>query len=69
MGWPIVGDAIYGSAPRDGGPGLHLHAVKVVVPLYPKREPIEITAPVPQHLRERLTACGWQQPRKGICGE
>jgi tRNA pseudouridine32 synthase / 23S rRNA pseudouridine746 synthase len=66
MGWPIVGDAIYGSAPRDGGPGLQLHAVKVVVPLYPKREPIVITAPVPQHLRERLTACGWQQPTRAI---
>ena len=26
MGWPIVGDSVYGSAPRTGGPGLHLHA-------------------------------------------
>jgi tRNA pseudouridine32 synthase / 23S rRNA pseudouridine746 synthase len=25
-GWPILGDAIYGSAPRFRGPGLHLHA-------------------------------------------
>ena len=25
-GWPILGDPIYGSAPRFGGPGLHLHA-------------------------------------------
>ena len=26
MGWPILGDAIYGTAPRSGGPMLHLHA-------------------------------------------
>jgi len=59
-GWPIVGDAIYGSAPRHGGPALHLHAAEVVVPLYPKREPIRVKAPVPAHMRELLTACGWQ---------
>jgi tRNA pseudouridine32 synthase/23S rRNA pseudouridine746 synthase len=32
-GWPIVGDAIYGNAPRSGGPALHLHAREVVVPI------------------------------------
>ncbi len=58
-GWPIVGDAIYGGAPRHGGPGLHLHAAEVVVPLYPKREPIRVQAPVPEHMRALLTACGW----------
>jgi tRNA pseudouridine32 synthase/23S rRNA pseudouridine746 synthase len=58
-GWPIVGDAIYGGAPRRGGPGLHLHAAEVVVPLYPKREPIRVQAPVPEHMRAMLTACGW----------
>jgi len=60
MGWPIVGDAIYGTAPRHDGPGLQLHAVAVVVPLYPKREPIRVAAPVPAHLEARLRACGWQ---------
>ena len=59
MGWPIVGDAIYGSAPRTGGPPLHLHAREVVVPLNPKREPVQVIAPVPAHMREALTACGW----------
>jgi tRNA pseudouridine32 synthase/23S rRNA pseudouridine746 synthase len=29
MGWPILGDAIYGSAPRSGGPPLHLHAPRL----------------------------------------
>jgi tRNA pseudouridine32 synthase/23S rRNA pseudouridine746 synthase len=59
MGWPIVGDAIYGSAARTGGPILHLHAREVVVPLYKNRAPIRVEAPVPPHMRERLTQCGW----------
>jgi tRNA pseudouridine32 synthase/23S rRNA pseudouridine746 synthase len=60
MGWPVVGDAIYGTAPRTGGPPLHLHAREVVVPLYPKREPVRVVAPVPEHMRAALTACGWR---------
>ena len=63
MGWPIVGDAIYGGAARDGGPPLQLHSRAVSVPLYPKKEPIAVTAPVPAHMRERLTACGWEGER------
>jgi tRNA pseudouridine32 synthase / 23S rRNA pseudouridine746 synthase len=60
MGWPIVGDAIYGSAPRAGGPILHLHSREVVVPLYKNRAPIRVTAPPPAHMRAALTQCGWQ---------
>jgi tRNA pseudouridine32 synthase/23S rRNA pseudouridine746 synthase len=60
QGWPIVGDTIYGNAPRHGGPPLHLHAAEVVVPLYPRREPIRVIAPVPEHMRELLTRCGWK---------
>ncbi len=60
MGWPILGDAIYGTAPRSGGPGLQLHAREIVVPLYKNRAPIRVSAPVPPHMRERLLACGWQ---------
>jgi tRNA pseudouridine32 synthase/23S rRNA pseudouridine746 synthase len=59
-GWPIVGDTIYGTAPRAGGPGLHLHAREVVVPLYKNRAPIRVVAPVPPQMRERLSQCGWQ---------
>ncbi|MFC4174099.1 RluA family pseudouridine synthase [Microvirga sp. GCM10011540] len=57
-GWPILGDPIYGTAPRFGGPGLHLHARSVTVPLYPKKPPIVVEAPVPEHMRERVVACG-----------
>ena len=59
MGWPILGDAIYGSAPRSGGPPLHLHAREIIVPLYKNRAPIAVTAPVPLHMRARLEATGW----------
>jgi tRNA pseudouridine32 synthase/23S rRNA pseudouridine746 synthase len=69
MGWSIVGDPIYGAATRPAAPGaevpgaqapeLQLHAREIVVPLYRKREPIRVTAPVPPHMVERLKACGW----------
>jgi tRNA pseudouridine32 synthase / 23S rRNA pseudouridine746 synthase len=58
-GWPIVGDSIYGTAPRAGGPALHLHSREIVVPLYKNRAPIEVSAPVPLHMSEQLNACGW----------
>jgi tRNA pseudouridine32 synthase/23S rRNA pseudouridine746 synthase len=60
MGWPIVGDNIYGTAPRAGGPILHLQSREVVIPLYKNRAPINVTAPVPPHMRAALTDCGWE---------
>jgi tRNA pseudouridine32 synthase / 23S rRNA pseudouridine746 synthase len=60
MGWPVVGDNIYGTAPRTGGPGLQLHSREIVVPLYKNRAPIRVMAPVPLHMHERLAACGWE---------
>jgi len=65
MGWQILGDAIYGTAPRTGGIPLQLHARDIVVPLYKNRAPIRITAPVPPHMRERLALCGWQGEDSG----
>jgi tRNA pseudouridine32 synthase/23S rRNA pseudouridine746 synthase len=67
MGWPIMGDPIYGSAPgpkasRPGagvGTPMQLHAREIVVPLYKKRDPIRVTAAVPPHMVEWLKACGW----------
>jgi tRNA pseudouridine32 synthase/23S rRNA pseudouridine746 synthase len=59
MGWPMRGDEIYGTAPREGGPGLHLHARSITIPLYRKRAPITVEAPAPAHLQAALTACGW----------
>ena len=58
MGWPIMGDAIYGTASRAGG-GLSLLAREIVVPLYKNRPPVRVVAPVPQHMQKPLSACGW----------
>ncbi len=60
MGWPILGDSIYGSAPRSGGPPLHLHAREIVVPLYKNKDPVRVSAPVPLAIYDTLAACGWQ---------
>src|SRR5450756_1732265 len=59
MGWPILGDNIYGRAPRVGGPALHLHSREIVVPISKNRPPVKTTAPVPAHMGEMLSACGW----------
>ncbi len=58
-GWPILGDPVYGLGPRFGGPGLHLHARAITIPLHPNRPPVQVEAPAPAHMRGRLTACGW----------
>ena len=58
MGYPILGDPIYGSGPRHGGPGLQLHARALSLPLYPKKPPIRVKAPAPAHMRAGLAACG-----------
>jgi tRNA pseudouridine32 synthase/23S rRNA pseudouridine746 synthase len=59
MGWPILGDIIYGRAPRTGGPPLHLHSREIAVPISKNKPPVAVTAPVPAHMREALAACGW----------
>jgi tRNA pseudouridine32 synthase/23S rRNA pseudouridine746 synthase len=58
-GWPILGDPVYGTAPRFGGPGLHLHARSVTVPFHPKKPPIAVQAPVPEPMRTRARLCGF----------
>src|SRR5690242_8611619 len=59
QGWPIVGDDIYGTAPRFRGPMLHLHAREIVVPISKNKPPVRVAAPVPAHMRERLALCAW----------
>ena len=64
MGWPVLGDNIYGRAPRNsvslGGPALHLHSREIVVPISKNKPPVAVTAPVPTHMREALMMCRWQ---------
>lgn len=59
LGCPLLGD------PQYGGPEgrLHLHSRAIVLPLYPKKEPVAVTAPIPAHLLDALTACGFDPDR------
>jgi len=59
MGWPIVGDNIYGNGPRFGEPTLHLHSREIVVPISKNKEAGARGGPAPVHLHGRLRACGW----------
>lgn len=58
-GWPIVGDNIYGNGPRFGEPRLHLHAREISIPLSKNKPPVQVVAPAPAHMHERLRLCGW----------
>jgi tRNA pseudouridine32 synthase / 23S rRNA pseudouridine746 synthase len=60
MGWPIFGDNIYGSAPRTGGPPLHLHSREIVVPISKNKPAVKTIAPVPAHMQDALKKCGWK---------
>lgn len=59
MGFPILGDPIYGSAPRQGGPPLHLHSREIVVPISKNKPAVVTVAPAPKHMHEMLGKCGW----------
>jgi tRNA pseudouridine32 synthase/23S rRNA pseudouridine746 synthase len=58
MGWPIVGDSIYGDVERDqiihNRMGMHLHAHKISIPLYQAKAPIEVVSPLPDRLMHIL---------------
>lgn len=54
IGCPILGDRIYGGATAAGGPMLHLHSWRTTVPLYKKRPPVQVEAPLPPHILETL---------------
>lgn len=59
LGAPILGDSIYGGASRlPGGPILHLHARKIVLPLAKNGPPLSVCAPFPLHMTESFAALG-----------
>jgi tRNA pseudouridine32 synthase/23S rRNA pseudouridine746 synthase len=60
LGWPILGDPVYGDGPRSGGPGLQLHARRIVIPISANKAPVGVEAPVPPHMREALERNGWR---------
>lgn len=51
LGHPIVGDYIYGDDKENAKKlKLHLHAKAIEFPLYPKKAPLKIEAPLPGHM-------------------
>jgi RluA family pseudouridine synthase len=69
LGCPILGDPIYGRADA-AAPALplHLHARVLILPLYPKKPPIEVIAPPPRHMMAALAACGYVAEAKAEAG-
>ncbi len=61
LGCPILGEPIYGRPEGSPPPDepLHLLARAIRLPLYPSRDPVEVTAPPPEHMLKALTACGY----------
>jgi tRNA pseudouridine32 synthase/23S rRNA pseudouridine746 synthase/23S rRNA pseudouridine1911/1915/1917 synthase len=57
LGCPVVGDPVYGS--RTDEEPVQLYARSIVLPLYPARGPIEVTAPVPPHMLAALKRLGY----------
>jgi tRNA pseudouridine32 synthase / 23S rRNA pseudouridine746 synthase len=60
-GWPILGDAVYGTAQRSDGAaaGLQLLARRVCVPLSSTKPAIVVEAPAPAHMLDALALCGF----------
>lgn len=61
LGCPVVGDPVYGRDPGNPAPPLHLHARAVVIPLYPNRDSLKVSAPPPPHMIGALQALGWRE--------
>ncbi len=59
LGCPVLGDPVYGTGRESAAPPLQLHSRAVTLPLYPKKDPVTVTAAPPPHMRAALTACGW----------
>jgi tRNA pseudouridine32 synthase/23S rRNA pseudouridine746 synthase len=54
MGFPILGDRIYGTS--GDAHMLHLHARSIEIPLYKNKDTVRVEAPLPQHMQEHVSA-------------
>lgn len=64
-GCAVLGDPLYGSGHEAGARPLHLHSRTIILPLYPKKEPVLAEAPPPPHMHDALHACGWDNRSAG----
>jgi len=60
LGCPVLGDPAYGAAAKDNKIPLHLIARRISIPFEPGSPPIEVEAPMPDHLRANFEACGYK---------
>ena len=55
IGCPLQGDPKYGEMSEiNRAAPFCLHALRIVLPLYPNREPLEVEAPLPEAFRQEL---------------
>jgi RluA family pseudouridine synthase len=59
LGCPVVGDPVYGHS--EVSEPLMLYSRSIILPLYPATPPLEITAPVPAHMRAALRKLGCEE--------
>jgi tRNA pseudouridine32 synthase/23S rRNA pseudouridine746 synthase/23S rRNA pseudouridine1911/1915/1917 synthase len=65
LGCPVVGDPAYGDA--AGREPMLLHARAIILPIYPAKPSIAVTAPVPEHMLAPLNAFGYDPAgEKGV---
>ena len=61
MGWPILGDTIYGNAPaQPAAPGCICMRARSSCRSTRTARRSRSSAPVPLHMHATLQACGWQ---------
>lgn len=61
LGCAIVGETIYAGRELSDTtqPVLHLHSRSITVPISNNNPPVTAVAHPPEHMQERLRACGW----------
>ena len=65
IGTPILGDNKYGGdtgVPEGAGPGLHLHARRIVFP-HPRGGTVDVSAPLPKHMMQTFALLGFDAAR------
>jgi 23S rRNA-/tRNA-specific pseudouridylate synthase len=55
FGAAILGDMLYGTEDDKKQSRLYLHAARIVLPLYPKKDPVRVDAPIPPELARFMT--------------
>lgn len=69
IGCPIVGDHKYGGSTSDGKALgvediLHLHARRIVIPASVLGKQVDVSAPLPAHMKQSFLALGLDIPKK-----